>query len=80
MARIGVISISDGRDCVHGRIVGFLRTVEGWLVAELTAPGHAVVRGRGPVGGNRDAVAVAGQVRAACELLGVTMDEFGRAG
>ncbi|WP_330182611.1 hypothetical protein OHB26_02475 [Nocardia sp. NBC_01503] len=28
MARIGVISISDGRDHAHGGIVGFIRTVE----------------------------------------------------
>lgn len=31
MARIGVISIFDGRDYVHGGIVGFIRTVEDLL-------------------------------------------------
>ncbi|WP_327144510.1 L-fucose/L-arabinose isomerase family protein [Nocardia sp. NBC_01327] len=65
MARIGVISISDGRDYVHGGIVGFIRTVEDRLVAALTAAGHTVVRGREPVASNQQAVAVARRVQAA---------------
>ncbi|QVI21211.1 hypothetical protein KHQ06_35280 [Nocardia tengchongensis] len=65
MARIGVISLSDGRDYVHGGIVGFIRTAEDRLVAELTAAGHTVIRGVEPVGRNDQAVSVARQVEAA---------------
>ncbi|MGW4241664.1 hypothetical protein ACWELQ_04065, partial [Nocardia sp. NPDC004722] len=65
MARIGVISLSDGRDYVHGGIVGFIRTAEDRLVAELTAAGHTVIRGVEPIGGNDRAVTVARQVAAA---------------
>ncbi|GAB0103801.1 L-fucose/L-arabinose isomerase family protein [Nocardia sp. JMUB6875] len=65
MARIGVISLSDGRDYVHGGIVGFIRTAEDRLVTELTAAGHTVIRGREPIGGNDAAVAVARKVAAA---------------
>ncbi|MEV6099334.1 L-fucose/L-arabinose isomerase family protein [Nocardia sp. NPDC051981] len=65
MARIGVISFSDGRDYVHGGIVGFIRTAEDRLVTELTAAGHIVIRGVQPIGGNDQAVRVARQVEAA---------------
>lgn len=64
MARIGVISVSDGRDYVHGGIVGFIRAAEDRLVAALTTAGHTVVRGREPVGSNQQAVAVARRVQA----------------
>ncbi|MEV6771682.1 hypothetical protein AB0N05_23960 [Nocardia sp. NPDC051030] len=53
MAGIGVISILDGRDYVHGGIVGHIHAVPG---------DHRAT------------------VRAACELMGVMLDEFTRAG
>lgn len=65
MARIGVISISDGRDYVHDGIAEFIRTNEDRLVAELTAAGHEVVRGSAPVSTNTLAVSVAREVASA---------------
>ncbi|RJO73813.1 fucose isomerase [Nocardia panacis] len=65
MARIGVISISDGRDYVHAGIADFLRAAEDRLAAALAAAGHRVVRGRAPVSDNALATAVAREVAAA---------------
>ncbi|WP_069167735.1 L-fucose/L-arabinose isomerase family protein [Nocardia altamirensis] len=65
MARIGVISISDGRDYVHAGIAEFIRTTEDRLVAALTEAGHHVVRGEAPISDNALATSVARAVAAA---------------
>ncbi|GAA4005641.1 L-fucose/L-arabinose isomerase family protein [Allokutzneria multivorans] len=65
MARIGVISFSDGRDYVHDGIRDFIATTEDKLVDRLTAAGHEVVRGKEIVATNTGASAVARQVAAA---------------
>ncbi len=64
MARIGVISMSDGRDYVHGDVVEFVRTTEKRLVQALTRAGHEVVTGREPVWTNEMATSVAREVAA----------------
>lgn len=64
MARIGVISISDGRDYVHDDVVGFIRQAEDTLVARLQKAGHDVVRGEEVVWTNALASSVARQVAA----------------
>ncbi|MFI9407871.1 L-fucose/L-arabinose isomerase family protein [Nocardia sp. NPDC052316] len=65
MARIGVISMSDGRDYVHAGIVDFIRTTEDHLVAALTRAGHEVVCGAAAVSDNALANSVARSVAAA---------------
>lgn len=65
MARIGVISISDGRDHVHARNADFIRLKQDALVAALTAAGHDVVAGRELVADNVLATSVAREVAAA---------------
>ncbi|MCP2293862.1 L-fucose isomerase [Nocardia amikacinitolerans] len=65
MARIGVISVSDGRDYVHTGIADFIRTTEDRLVAALTAAGHEVVRGTDIISDNALAGSVAREVAAA---------------
>ncbi|SEF26338.1 L-fucose isomerase, first N-terminal domain [Amycolatopsis pretoriensis] len=49
MARIGVLSPSNGRDYVHSGIAGFVRENEDRLVAALVAEGHDVVRASAPI-------------------------------
>ncbi|HET6502421.1 MAG TPA: L-fucose/L-arabinose isomerase family protein [Amycolatopsis sp.] len=65
MARIGVISISDGRDHVHARNARFIQSKQDALVRSLSAAGHDVVTGREPVARNDLATAVAREVAAA---------------
>jgi L-fucose isomerase len=65
MARIGVISVSDGRDYVHTGIADFILDTEDRLAAALAAAGHEVVRGREPISNNALAGAVAREVAAA---------------
>ncbi|WP_194837004.1 L-fucose/L-arabinose isomerase family protein [Nocardia sp. XZ_19_369] len=62
MARIGVISMSDGRDYVHAGIADFIRTTEDHLVAALTRAGHEVVCGAAAVSDNALATSVARSV------------------
>ncbi len=64
MARIGVISFSDGRDYVHGGIADFVASTEDVLVQQLAAAGHEVVRGSQPVWTNALATSVAREVAA----------------
>ncbi len=64
MARIGVISFSDGRDYVHGGIADFVRSTEDTLAQQLAAAGHAVVRGSQTVWTNELATSVAREVAA----------------
>ncbi|WP_027945009.1 L-fucose/L-arabinose isomerase family protein [Amycolatopsis taiwanensis] len=65
MARIGVISISDGRDHVHARNAGFIQSKQDALVRSLSAAGHQVVAGEELVATNTLATSVARQVAAA---------------
>ncbi|GAB2733053.1 L-fucose/L-arabinose isomerase family protein [Salinifilum aidingensis] len=65
MARIGVISISDGRGHVHERNSDFIRSKQDALVASLRRAGHEVVVGEDLVAANVTANAVARQVAAA---------------
>lgn len=64
MARIGVLSISDGRGHVHERVRSFIRAKEDRLVAALTERGHEVVRAEEPLCDNQVAVREARQVAA----------------
>lgn len=65
MARIGVVSISDGRGHVHARNSSFIQSKQDALVASLRAAGHEVVVGRDLVATNDLAVSVAREVAAA---------------
>ncbi|WP_435121711.1 L-fucose/L-arabinose isomerase family protein [Amycolatopsis thermoflava] len=65
MARIGVISISDGRDHVHARNARFIQSKQDELVRSLTAAGHDVVAGPDLVATNTLATSVAREVAAA---------------
>ncbi|WP_216206839.1 L-fucose/L-arabinose isomerase family protein [Amycolatopsis aidingensis] len=62
MARIGVISISDGRNHVHARNARFIQSKQDTLVRSLTASGHEVVTGDDLVATNTLATAVARHV------------------
>ncbi|GAA2812082.1 L-fucose/L-arabinose isomerase family protein [Saccharopolyspora taberi] len=65
MARIGVISISDGRDHVHARNADFIQSKQDDLVRSLKQAGHEVVVGRDLVATNVLAGSVAREVAAA---------------
>lgn len=65
MARIGVISISDGRDHVHARNAEFIAAKQAGLVESLRAAGHEVVVGSDLVARNDLAGSVAREVAAA---------------
>ncbi|MBQ0925674.1 L-fucose/L-arabinose isomerase family protein [Saccharopolyspora endophytica] len=65
MARIGVVSISDGRGHVHARNAEFIQSKQDALVASLRAAGHEVVVGADLVATNSLAVSVAREVAAA---------------
>ena len=62
MAKIGILTMSDGRESVHRDIEKFARGVEGDLAAALGAAGHEVVRAREVVWTNRLAVAEARRI------------------
>ena len=55
MAKVGILTFSDGRDFVHeGAGVGaFARNVENDIVGALKAAGHEVVRAREIIWTNR---------------------------
>lgn len=65
MARIGVVSISDGRDHVHARNAEFIQSKQDGLVRTLKAAGHEVVTGAELVATNAAATSVARAVAAA---------------
>ncbi|GAB3462824.1 L-fucose/L-arabinose isomerase family protein [Streptomonospora sediminis] len=65
MARIGVISISDGREHVHADVAEFVAANEARLAEGLRAAGHEVVRGSAAVSTNTLARSVAAEVAAA---------------
>jgi L-fucose/D-arabinose isomerase len=56
VARIGILTMSDGREPVHRDIEKFARNVEVEIVAVLESAGHEVVRAREVVWTNRLAV------------------------
>jgi L-fucose isomerase len=59
VARIGVISISDGRGHVHARNADFIASKQDGLVRSLTAAGHEVITGDSIVATNALAGSVA---------------------
>ncbi|OXM67711.1 L-fucose/L-arabinose isomerase family protein [Amycolatopsis vastitatis] len=65
MARIGLISLSDGRDYVHSGIVEFVRSTEDRLAAALAEAGHEVVRASTPVFANTEATSAGREIEAA---------------
>lgn len=65
MARIGVISISDGRGHVHARNTDFIQSKQDTFVGALRAAGHEVVAGRDLVSTNVLANSVSREVAAA---------------
>jgi L-fucose isomerase len=65
VARIGLVSISDGRGHVHARNAEFIKAKEDTLAGALSAAGHDVVRGRDIVATNALATGIAREVAAA---------------
>ena len=57
MARVGVLTVSDGRKSVRDDVEGFNRGVEDRLIEALQAAGHETVRAQEIVGSNDAAVA-----------------------
>ena len=64
MARVGILTFSDGRPVVHRDIEAFGRDVENRVVAALEGAGHEVIRARGTVWTNELAVSEARRVAA----------------
>jgi L-fucose/D-arabinose isomerase len=62
MARVGVLTVSDGRRAVHEEVGTFGLGVEERLTAALTAAGHEVVRAQSDVWSNETAVAEARRI------------------
>lgn len=52
MARIGLLTMSDGRDFVAPDLDGYCKNSEEAIIARLTAAGHEVVRAEAVVSGN----------------------------
>jgi L-fucose/D-arabinose isomerase len=59
MARIGLLTMSDGRDFVAADIDAFCRSAESALAAALQAAGHEVIQVDGPVTSNEIATSYA---------------------
>ncbi|HVO54003.1 MAG TPA: L-fucose/L-arabinose isomerase family protein [Solirubrobacterales bacterium] len=57
MARVGLITVSDGRANVHRELSGFSSSVEGEIASGLEGQGHEVVRAGEGVCSNETAVA-----------------------
>ena len=49
MARVGLLTFSDGRDFVHRDLEGFTREVEDAIAGVLAEAGHEVLRGQGVI-------------------------------
>jgi len=62
VARVGILTFSDGRESVHRDVEKFARGVENGVAAALEAAGHEVVRAREIVWSNRLAVSEARRV------------------
>ncbi|MGC8626085.1 MAG: L-fucose/L-arabinose isomerase family protein [Acidimicrobiales bacterium] len=56
MARVGILSFSDGRDFVHRDLASFVAGVEERIAAACEGFGAQVVRGTGPITSNEAAV------------------------
>lgn len=56
MARVGLLTLSDGREAVHRDLHDFTLGVEGEIAARLRAAGHEVIRGEEVVWSNDLAV------------------------
>lgn len=65
MARIAVLSFSDGRDFVNRDVATFVAEAEGRIVATLTAQGHEVVPAGAPITSTAGAVEAARRAAAA---------------
>ncbi|PRW64887.1 L-fucose/L-arabinose isomerase family protein [Actinopolyspora mortivallis] len=65
MARIGVLSVSDGRDHVHARNADFVRRKQSELVASLRSAGHEVLEVAEPLSSGPEATGAARRVAAA---------------
>ena len=64
MARVGLLTFSDGRDFVHRDLAGFTREVEDEIAAAVAAAGHDVVRAEEVVWTNEAATTQARRVAA----------------
>jgi len=64
VARVGLLTFSDGRDFVHRDLAGFTREVEDEIAAALAAAGHDVVRAEEVVWTNEAATTQARRVAA----------------
>jgi L-fucose isomerase len=62
VARVGVLTFSDGRDFVHRDLAAFTREVEDELAGALRNAGHEVVRADAVVWTNESATAQARRV------------------
>ena len=64
MARVALLTMSDGRDYVARDVLEFCTRAEGAVAAALAADGHEVVRGGEPVSTNEAAVSSARRLAA----------------
>jgi L-fucose/D-arabinose isomerase len=64
VARVGVLTFSDGRDFVHRDLVGFTREVEDEIAGALSDAGHEVLRAEEVVWTNEAATAQARRMAA----------------
>src|ERR1035437_3131210 len=64
MARVALLTMSDGRDYVARDLVAFCRAAEDAIAEELQRHGHQVIRADEPVSSNQAASAQARQVAA----------------
>ncbi len=49
MARIGLLTFSDGRDFVHHDLIPFIEDIEQKIIGALQAKGHEVIQGQEPI-------------------------------
>jgi L-fucose/D-arabinose isomerase len=64
VARVGLLTFSDGREFVHRDLVPFLDRVEGEIAGALAEAGHEVFRADGAVASNEAATSAARRVGA----------------
>ncbi len=64
MAKVALLSFSDGREFVHRDLESFVSGTEEAISRALEQSGHQVVRATGPVWSNAEAVAKAREVAA----------------
>lgn len=78
MAKIGILSFSDGRSFVHAGISGFVAQVEGRIADVCQASRHTVVQGSQPVTSLEVAVSEARRLAASQPDLTSSITRFGR--